>query len=76
MVRSRRIDNQTKFAFYRYGSAYLTGLSDPIRMWQNTAVFKIERRGRTGKLIGHESRHAGLESQLEMRRVFISYRFI
>jgi hypothetical protein len=42
---------ETKSAFYPYGFAYLTGLSDLIRVRQNTPAFKIKRKYGSGELL-------------------------
>jgi hypothetical protein len=40
----RRKVNETKFDFYRYGVAHLTGLSDRVCAQQTTPVFKIKSK--------------------------------
>jgi hypothetical protein len=55
----RRKDNETEFALYDYGFAYLTGLSNRICAWQTPPVFKIKRKHPPGEFISDCSSHTG-----------------
>lgn len=53
----RSKDNETEFALYRYGAAYLTGLSDRICVWQATPGFKIRKKHPPGEYFGYWFSH-------------------
>lgn len=66
-----RKDNETEFALYRYGIAYLTGLSDRICARQTTPVFKFKRKHPSGKFISYCSspaRHMTERKVMNMRK--------
>jgi hypothetical protein len=66
-----RKDNETEFALYRYGFAYLTGLSDRICARQTTPVFKFKRKHPSGKFISYCSspaRHMTERKIMNMRK--------
>ena len=42
-------NNQTEFALYRYGAAYLIGLPDRICVQQTTPGFKVKNKHPSGE---------------------------
>jgi len=62
----RRKDNETEFALYRYGFAYLTGLSDCICARQTPPVFKIKKKHPSGEYISYCSSYSGQMTESEI----------
>ena len=56
---------ETESAFYRYGFADLTGLSDLIRVRQNTPAFKVKRKYGSGEFTNHWFSRKLVDDQLE-----------
>ena len=67
-------NNETKSAFYCYGLADLTGLSDLICVQQNAPAFKIKRKYSSGETANYwfgRSRRMTNQKTLNMRETKI-----
>jgi len=51
--------NEIKFAVHRYVFTHLTGLSNRVRIWKITPVFKIKGKYQSGKSVDCGLSHTG-----------------